>query len=853
MINEGNSSFYLRYLVKVTEEKGITYEEIPQEYIDYFGIPALAQSLNIKVHNPPIPNDSEVEKYIDSNKFDNFESLASGIKRTFQTNIDRLYAAFYYTTHNIEYSKTELSKAEGSHSIEKIFRVRKGVCSDYSDFMINLAKKSGISSKYMKIQPLANASKAIGWNSFNPPKEPDYDYDCVLIEIDGGKFISEPTWGAGACNSQGVFMYSFKTSYFLIPYFRGVLNHFPKDDTTFSWGQYINYPEPNFSSEVALESNPFQRIQVKEGTYDYRVSFLQNINFTCTFEKYENRSWKDKSSSVSYVVKCIGKDLPNRLFSYIPDQKRQSYKISMSFHEIGTFKLSVVGIVVYFDVEKSVEKRIVSSEIDVLNSDVIPIYPFEYFTSFTDGFARVRIAIDSDLSFDYALIYSLKKDSFAVDKELDHSKRKKMVRFFTVDFPSDFQFKKMVECWILIEFPKDGRYKCSFSFLYNKARRNSKPIVYCFDVTGTGKHFEHPFFDLSKSRIFTPLKPLKDDQYLRIEPSTSIVILNDFDFSFHVFAKKNLEVFFSPDVEEDFLKRIYPSFISCEKTDKEDVYDHEYSLTFPNKGRYKLVVKDEKNNLGFQIYYILDDYEQPDELTSDKKLFEKLKINLEKNDTIDTCEDDIPIEIRENVNKMIDDKIKENEKKKNGYDVENDEEEDSQEIIENLKQKALSLEKENEKLRTRFDEMEKRENQMQQEFNKKFNDFKKESENKNLEFFKNIQTKFTNQQNQKDEIEKKEKDKKDKQINDINLQIRKIEKEVLIEPEKQAEIISLQKQIFNEKEDEFLIVSSRKEKKNDDEEISKRSKNKSDEAQSNEKSKSQANSNGNKSSACLLI
>ena len=52
-----------------------------------------------------------------------------------------------------------------------------------------------------------------------------------------------------------------------------------------------------------------------------------------------------------------------------------------------------------------------SSDIDVQNPDVIPIYPSEYLTTFTNGFARVRLAVGSDLSFHYALIYSLKKDS----------------------------------------------------------------------------------------------------------------------------------------------------------------------------------------------------------------------------------------------------------------------------------------------------------------------------------------------------------------------------------------------------------------------------------------------------------
>ena len=136
--------------------------------------------------------------------------------------------------------------------MEKFLELKKGVCADYTDFMIQVAKKSGVTSKHMKINSFSKAAKAAGWDDFNSPQKPNYNHGCVYVEIEGEKFLSEPTWGAGGSLNTGEFTFDLKHASFLIPYYRGILTHFPKDDTTFSYKQFIKLSQPNFNYEVAF-------------------------------------------------------------------------------------------------------------------------------------------------------------------------------------------------------------------------------------------------------------------------------------------------------------------------------------------------------------------------------------------------------------------------------------------------------------------------------------------------------------------------------------------------------------------------------------------------------------------------
>lgn len=64
-----------------------------KEFIDlyrFFSIPALSQSLNIQIRQPPPVNWMDVENYMNSNDFKDFDSLVSGIKNNFQSDMDNI-------------------------------------------------------------------------------------------------------------------------------------------------------------------------------------------------------------------------------------------------------------------------------------------------------------------------------------------------------------------------------------------------------------------------------------------------------------------------------------------------------------------------------------------------------------------------------------------------------------------------------------------------------------------------------------------------------------------------------------------------------------------------------------------
>lgn len=869
MINDENCSFYLRYLVKITEENGITYDEFPEEFIKYFSIPGLAQALNIKIHNPPVPNISEVKNYMDSNTFNDFNSLVAGIKSKFQTNIDKLYAAYYYTTHTIEYDLEALDKEEGRNSIEKIFRVKKGVCANYTDFMVQLAKRSGVTSKYMRIHSFTNASKAAGWDDFNPPKKVNYDHGCVFVEIDGERFLSEPTWGAGGCYDSGEFSFDFKPANFLIPYYRGVLSHFPKNDRTFSYEHFIRLAKPNFNNEIAFESNPFQLIRVKNGTFNYQISLTKRSSLYISFYRLVDDTWKRMdSSSVTYRVKCLEKELPNRLFTAFPEFKRSRFMISILFHETGTWKLTFADCQTYFEVENSAEKRLVDYYVDTDRSVVVPITPLKTLSSVKTGFVRIRFAFWSDWSFDRVSLCKVFPGTFEKGESCE---TRKYYRFFAVELDeNEDDQKRLLEGWLLVEFPEDGRFYLSFDFSRNNEK--CEEVVYYFDVTGSGVHNEHPFFDLPKTRKFSPFKQEKGEN-LSVVPSSSVVILNvDSDFNFHVFGEKKLDVYFAEYGK--YSDYIYPTFITIKETDKEGVFDHEYSTVFTKKGRFVLNLKGEESR-GTQEYYVIDD-ELPEESFKDKKLIENMRKRLEREVPYD---DDIPIEIRRNVDKMLRDKIQENEKKmkkklkkqaSNECDDDEEESEDDDSCeIDYLREKAECLEKEKEDLRIRFEEMERKEREMRKRFEKEIEKLQREWSNKDQEFVNKMKEKEEARKKENDEFAEQEKSKRKKRIDELTIRIQIIENTMKEGQDKKQKILSLQEEIVNEERDEFAILSSRQEKqereqKQDEklinekinkkqEKVTKNTKRDANKNQEEEKSESQANSNEVKSKSCILI
>lgn len=354
MINKENSSFYLRYLSKVTDSNPISYDQIPKLYQDYFSIPVLSQTLNISIKSPHV-RWSKVENYFENNKFSSFYSVAEGISREFIRSIDKLYAAYYFTAHHIKYDTRRcLQKDKETIAIETLFKIQKGICNVFCDFFIQLSKLCGLTSKKMKIVKFTNCPKKGVCLGYELPKNLKIDHSSVFIEYKGQEFICDRTFGSGYLNDDGEFIFFYNKSYFLIPFAKGMLMYYPEDlsissfQFSYSYEQFKSLIKPNLMKELSIESTYLQLIRVEKDQYEMYFSFIQpckRIESDLFFLK-EN-VWNQTESDFAFF-NCVDKDVPNHMFSMFPEKKRCRYKMTVSFPNKGLWKLKYSLIRFFF-------------------------------------------------------------------------------------------------------------------------------------------------------------------------------------------------------------------------------------------------------------------------------------------------------------------------------------------------------------------------------------------------------------------------------------------------------------------------------------------------------------------------
>lgn len=136
-----------------------------------------------------------------------------------------------------------------------------------------------------------------------------------------------------------------------------------------------------------------------------------------------------------------------------------------------------------------------------------------------------------------------------------------------------------------------------------------------FDVKNSGIKKFSPFFDLPKTRKFSPF----NDEFFSVSPSfSSVVVKKSEDFHFHIFSRNEIV----DRITGVCTKRevnIIPKIVSEKETDVKDVKDREYSITFPDCGHYCLKLNGNQNeNDDFQNYFVID-FDLPDESDEEKK------------------------------------------------------------------------------------------------------------------------------------------------------------------------------------------------------------------------------------------
>lgn len=653
MINEENFHFYLRYLVKITDINPIYYNEIPDEFQNFFSVPCLSQSLNI-IYKQPQVNYLSVENYLSNRTFDSFESLCEGIGANFSNDFDKLYAAYFYTTHNIEYDY-ELSQKNFivfNMSTKSIFENKKGICGDYTKFFIQIAKKSGVDIDQINIDFFFNACKGSVWKPFNPPRDKKSIESnlhwCVYIEFNNQRFLSDPTWGAGR-TVDGVFYYDYRKEFFLIPYYTAILQRFPyeyykypftRKSYPFSYQQFASLNRPSIAKEVSLESNPFQVIHTDNGFYEMQFSFIQLVDeISASFQFLFDKDWIDeKPFFLSFT--CLDKNIQNHFFSYYPDKKRIRYKMTVILSKKGSWRVVVKNEKKLFEVFFVVNDFNHSfHKIPICRSCFFPIMPICSLTTVNNGYARIRFA------FDFKQFPNLKIESYKINSNENESRTDNIEYSFCTEL-NDID-GDLVENWIFVKFPSKGRWKvCVYS--KNESGDFTFFATYLFDVKNTETKYISPVIDLPKNRNFTPF----NCDYFSISPSfSSFVVLKNADFRFHVFSKNDIidgitNIFGNEKSrKEEFL---HPKIVSEKKVEKKDVKDREYSIKFTECGNYKLKLNG--NEFCYVPQFFVVDYELKDESTDEIELMNNLKKQIE---TKFDYTEDIPSSIKQQVEIML--------------------------------------------------------------------------------------------------------------------------------------------------------------------------------------------------------
>lgn len=275
IFNKNNPEESLRLLVEDLDNNPISMKSIPKDFVDYFSIPGLVNSLNIQLAEPPKYNGALVEKAMKKKSFKNPDALAKYIIKTFKYPIDRLYAIFYYEGHNIIYDdESFLTNSIKYKTLEEIFESKLGVCGHFALFMEEMAKKCQI--KEIEIQQYINYAKGVLYDPLNPPKVSNHA--AILIKYNNSLFISEPTWGRNSVLSK------FHPAYFLNPIEKMLNSHFPDKPKldlpfAFTYEQFNKLLHIKMSDkDLKVESHPFWFYDCYDGYMSFQFSCSKNVS-----------------------------------------------------------------------------------------------------------------------------------------------------------------------------------------------------------------------------------------------------------------------------------------------------------------------------------------------------------------------------------------------------------------------------------------------------------------------------------------------------------------------------------------------------------------------------------------------
>jgi hypothetical protein len=222
----------LSRLVIQFEGKSLPFQQIPQEFFDYFGVAAMARTVEHFIPIPPQFNDQYVEKFIDNESFPDMNSFVQKVS-SLDSDIEKLYAIYYCSCNNFFYDD-QLDLLNYT-TVEKIFQTRKVGFNDLALFIFQVAK---LAKCQIPIFLFRSHCKDHNWVDLSPPEKPSWNFTSLYITIHDNNFLIEPTENA----SKMIFedeINQYNKDRFLVPFLQAILGHYPIDQES---GRFLQIP-----------------------------------------------------------------------------------------------------------------------------------------------------------------------------------------------------------------------------------------------------------------------------------------------------------------------------------------------------------------------------------------------------------------------------------------------------------------------------------------------------------------------------------------------------------------------------------------------------------------------------------
>jgi hypothetical protein len=545
-------------LARFCDQSAITPEQIPSDFVNYYGIEILSNSLKLKFPDLPDFDLADATAHMTGRKFGSLETLVQTIASR-PSEIDKLFCTFHYMAHNVRYSHNSKSQKPAD-----VFMAGIAICEGYAALTEYLAEHSGIKS--FEIHHYSSVAKGVGWNPLSPPSPLKSNHASVVLVIDGYPWLCEPTWGAGFQDGSGVTHQQFNSGWFLRPLICTLNDHFPVDGVEqylgepFPYDRFLRCPKYQVNEhEFRNESHPFQRFDV-EGSL--RVTF--GINHTAT--KMKGRFYKlEEKEQVQMDDDFQAVELAE------PGETRSRFFLHFVFPTVGLYRVCL-AVNTWVQTEMLVENRKPNSDVPFLSyaeddEKFIPIQPLRGVSVSNSGLGLIRFQVSKHRSELLVMLISPQKQE-----------SRTLSQYVRLVIPDDDTRYEEV---IVASFPEVGRWIVKV-YLNDDFGKFTRFVNYRFDVTRASRDIVSPLACIPNDRVLIPLE-VPDD--FSITPSGEAVISDSLTFEVEVRFVRDLVFNLKP---LEGAGTIFPKELEVGENGKQKT--GRYRFTVPEAGIYKLVI-----------------------------------------------------------------------------------------------------------------------------------------------------------------------------------------------------------------------------------------------------------------------